>query len=91
MGNFGASREHFDFIIRAVPLVVADNRAEGNELKEVSVGGFYTRRGGEAEAARGLRPADENSDGDTRIFLFSSGGFSKRVWNCGALICESLT
>ena len=36
MGNFAGSRQEFDFILRAVPLVVGETRAEGNELKEVS-------------------------------------------------------
>ena len=35
MGNFAGSRQEFDFILRAVPLVVGETRAEGNELKEV--------------------------------------------------------
>lgn len=41
MGNFVESRGDFDFILRAVPLVVGETRAEGNELKEVRV----SRRG----------------------------------------------
>lgn len=35
MGGFAESRQEFDFILRAVPLVVGETRAEGNELKEV--------------------------------------------------------
>lgn len=35
MGSFAESRQEFDFILRAVPLVVGETRAEGNELKEV--------------------------------------------------------
>eukprot|EP00752_Nemacystus_decipiens_P007324 g6553.t1 len=35
MGSFAESRQEFDFILRAVPLVVGETRAEGNELKEL--------------------------------------------------------
>lgn len=37
MGSFAESRQEFDFILRAVPLVVGETRADGNELKEVCV------------------------------------------------------
>lgn len=37
-GKFSESRQEFDFILRAVPLVVGETRAEGNELKEVGKG-----------------------------------------------------
>ena len=36
-GSFSESRQEFDFILRAVPLVVGETRAEGNELKEVRI------------------------------------------------------
>lgn len=35
VGNFGESRQEFDFILRAVPLVIGESRAEGSQLKEV--------------------------------------------------------
>lgn len=35
VGNFAESRQEFDYIITAVPLVVGESRAEGNQLKEV--------------------------------------------------------
>lgn len=38
LGNFSESRKEFDFILHAVPLVVGETRAEGNELKEVGNG-----------------------------------------------------
>lgn len=77
MGNFAGSRQEFDFILRAVPLVVGETRAEGNELKEVSgARGEQENKTGSystyflAEAREVARPLNSLE------FLYSTAGVS---------------